>query len=58
MKITQGGNQVAGGSCSPPRFIAGGSLWVEVRSGSAVLGDLRVELGRLDELGLLQVSCR
>jgi len=56
MTINQVGNHVAGGSCSA-RFTAG-SLWVEVASGSAVLGDLRGELGRLDQLGLLQVSLR
>lgn len=56
MTISQAGNQVAGGSCSA-RFMAG-SLWVEVRSGCAVLGELRRELGRLDRLELLQVSCR
>jgi hypothetical protein len=56
MKINQVGNQVAGGSCSA-RFMAC-LLWVEVWSGSAVLRELRGELGRLDRHGLLQVSCR
>lgn len=45
----------AGGSVRR-RFVAG-SLWVEVRNGSAALGEVRGELGRLDQLGLLQVSC-
>lgn len=53
-KINKAGNHVAGGSCSA-RFMAG-SLWIEVGSGSAVLRDLRGVLGRLDRLGLLQVS--
>jgi len=52
MRISQHG---AGGSFS--RRFAAGSLWVEVRSGSAGLGEVRGELGRLDKLGLLQVSC-
>lgn len=54
MKINQAGYQVAGGSCSE-RFVAR-SLWVEVGSRSAVLGELGGELGRLEELGLLLVS--
>jgi len=55
MKITHVGKHGAAGSCSP-RFTAG-SLWVDVGNGSAVLGEVRGELGRLDQLGLLQVSC-
>ena len=47
-------NPGAGGT----RRLAASSLWVEVGNGSAVLGEVRGELGRLDKLGLLQVSCR
>lgn len=50
------GKSGADGRCS--RRFAPGTLWVEVGSGSAVLGEVRGELGRLDQLGLLQVSCR
>jgi hypothetical protein len=38
-----------------PRFTAP-SLWIEVGPGSAALGEVRRELRRLDQLGLLQVS--
>lgn len=44
------------GGCS--RRLSAGSLWVEVGHGSAGLGELKGELARLDQLGLLQVSCR
>lgn len=44
----------AGGGYS--RRSTTGSLLVEVGSGSAALGEVRGELGRLDQLGLLQVS--
>jgi len=40
------------------RLPTAGSFWVEVLDGSAGLGEVRGELGRLDTLGLLQVSCR
>jgi len=53
MRINRGKSQ-AGGSCGK----RAGSLWVEVGNGSAVLGEVRRELFRLDQLGLLQVSCR
>jgi hypothetical protein len=56
MRVDPIGKSVAGGRRS--RRFAAGALWVEVRSGSAVLGEVRGELGRLDQLGLLQVSCR
>ena len=55
-EINQVDNHVAGGSCGARSMR--GSLWIEIASGSAVLGELRGELGRLDKLGLLQVSCR
>lgn len=44
----------AGGGYSRRSMV--GSLWVEVGNGSAPLGEVRGKLGRLDELGLLQVS--
>ena len=50
MRISQHGT---GGSYS--RRFTTGSLWVEVGNGSAAL-EVRGELGRLDQLGLLQVS--
>lgn len=52
------GQRGAGGSRN--RQLTAASLWVEVEvgTGSAPLGELRGELGRLDQLGLLQVSCR
>ena len=53
MRINRGKSK-AGGSCGK----RAGSLWVEVGNGSAALGEVRGELARLDELGLLQVSCR
>ena len=53
MRINRGKSK-AGGSFGK----RAGSLWVEVSNGSAVLGEVRGELVRLDELGLLQVSCR
>lgn len=53
MRISKVRNRGAGGSCCA-RFM-GGSLCVEVESGSVVP---REELGRLDQLELLQVSCR
>jgi len=53
MRINRGKRQAAG-SCGKRT----GSLWVEVGNGSAALGEVRRELVRLDELGLLQVSCR
>jgi len=52
MRINHIGKRGAGG-----RFTAG-SLWVEVGNGSSGLGEIRGELGRLGQLGLLQVSCR
>ena len=56
MRVNPIGKNVAGGRRS--RRFAAEPLWVEVRSGSAVLGEVRGELGRLDQLGLLQVSCK
>ena len=53
MRINRGKSQ-AGGGCGK----RAGSLWVEVGNGSAALGEVRGELVRLDQLGLLQVSCR
>ena len=55
MGITHGKSRAGGGSS---RQLTAGSLWVEVGSGSAGLGELRGELARLDKLGLLQVSTR
>ena len=56
MRINNVERDGADGGCCP-RFVAG-SLWIEARGGSAVLGDVRGELRRLDQLGLLQVGCR
>jgi len=54
MRINRGKGQTGGS-----RGKRACSLWVEVvGNGSAGLGEVRGELVRLDQLGLLQVSCR
>lgn len=56
MRINHTGKRGAGSVCSG-RSTAG-SLWVEVGDGSTELGEVGGDLGRLGQLGLLQVSCK
>lgn len=55
MGINRGKSMADSGSS---RQLTAGSLWVEVGSGSTGLGEVRGELARLEQLGLLQISCR
>ena len=57
MEINPGVENRGAGGRQGARFTTG-SLWVEVGGGSGVFGEIRRKLGRLDRLGLLQVSCR
>jgi len=56
MRISRVENRWAGGSRSGRSTV--GSLRVEGLSGSVGVEEVREKLGRLDRLGLLQVSCR
>lgn len=58
MRINNGVGYGAGGNCHRRSSSTAGSLSVEFKGGSGVLRKVRERLGRLDELGLLQLSSR